>query len=356
MFFGSHRPTRKDVISAYKALLDREPESDEIIEAHRSSGTLETVLRNIRNSEEFQTKQKQHQFFYYNTTFDAIEIIRRHAAMNVIPDPSYVTNYLGVRVDPKVCPAILQGRGGEVEPTPIPGNWHADIAEFAAVLRSVELAKDTFTMAELGCGWGCWMNNAGTVAQRLGLRVFLIGVEGDKGHIALAEESFATNGFSPEEVRIFWGIAAATEGVALFPRQAVAGASWGLEPIFDADAETRAKALEAGSHDELPMVPLSKLMDEERPKLDLLHIDIQGGEADLVHNSLNLINDHVRYMVIGTHSREIEGRLFADLIAAGWYLEIERPAVLNLDQAPKVVIDGVQGWRNRLLLPDAVAP
>jgi len=88
----------------------------------------------------------------------------------------------------------------------------------------------------------------------------------------------------------------------------------------------------------------------------LLHIDIQGGEADLVHNSLDLINNHVRYMFIGTHSREIEGRLFADLIPAGWYLEIERPAILNLEHGPKVVIDGVQGWRNRRLLPDAVAP
>jgi hypothetical protein len=343
------------VIAAYRALLNREPECDEVIEAHRSVGTLERVLRNIRSSYEFESKNKQHQFFYYNTTFDAIEIIRRHAGTNVIPDPSYLTNYLGVRVDPKVCPTMLQGRGGEVEAAPIPGNWHADIAEFAAVLRSVELAKDTFTMAELGCGWGCWMNNAGTAAKRLGLKVSLIGIEGDKGHIAFARELLAINGFSPEEIRIFWGISAARDGFALFPRQEVAGTSWGLEPVFNADAETRSKALEAGSHDELPMVPLSHLVDDERPVLDLLHIDIQGGEADLVHDSLDFINNHVKYMFIGTHSREIEGRLFTDLIAAGWHLEIERPAILNLDPSPKVVIDGVQGWRNCRLLPGAVS-
>src|SRR5271157_157829 len=356
MFRRFHRPTREDVISAYKALLDREPESDKVIKEHTCAETLEILLRNIKNSEEFRVKEKNHPFFHYNTTFDAIGIIRRHAAINVTPDPSYLTNYLGVRVSPSVCPAMLQGRAGEIEPIPIPGNWHADIAEIATVLRSVELAKETFTMAELGCGWACWMNNAGTVAKRLGLRVFLTGVEGDRGHIAMAKETLALNGFSPEEVRIFWGIAAATEGFALFPRQAVAGTSWGLEPVFNADAETRAKALEAGSHDELPMIPLSQVIDEERQRLDLLHIDIQGGEADLVHNSLDLINNHVRYMFIGTHSREIEGRLFADLIPAGWYLEIERPAILNLDQVPKVVIDGVQGWRNRMLLSDAVAP
>jgi hypothetical protein len=355
MFRRLHRPTDDDVIAAYKGLLDREPESDEAIRYHRRAETVEILLKNIKNSEEFMIKERNHPFLYYNTTFDAIAMIRRHAAHDVTPDPSYLTNYLGVRVNPDVCPAMLQGRAGELEPVPIPGNWHADVAEIAAVLRSVELAKDEFAMAELGCGWGCWIVNAGTVAKRRGLRVFLTGVEGDRGHIAFAEEALATNGFSREEARLYWGVAAAKKGYALFPRQEVAGTSWGLEPIFCADAEARAKALEGGSYDELPLVPLSEVIGDEGRKLDLLHIDIQGGEADLIHNSLDLINNHVRYMVIGTHSREIEGRLFADLLTAGWYLEIERPAILHLGDIPKVVTDGVQGWRNRLLLPGVVA-
>lgn len=354
MFRRPQRPKREDVISAYRALLDREPESPQTIEHHMRADTLEVLLRNIKNSEEFSVKEKNHPFFHYNSTFDAIETIRRYAATNILADPAYLTNYLGVRVNPDVCPAMLAGRAGQIEPAPIPGNWHADTAEFAAVLRSVELAQDTFTMAELGCGWGCWMNNAGTVAKRRGLNVFLSGVEGDKGHIAFAKESLARNGFLPEEVRILWGIAAATKGYALFPRQAIAGTNWGLEPILNADAEQRAKALESGSCDELPMIPLTELIGADKSRLDLLHIDIQGGEAALVHDSLNLINTHVAYMVIGTHSREIEGRLFGDLIAADWQLEIERPAILNLGPVPNVVIDGVQGWRNRRLLPDAV--
>lgn len=347
------RPSKKDVISAYRALLGREPESDSAIKSHRNAGDLEVLLGNIKSSNEFIIKEKLHPFFYYNTVLDVVDIIYRNTAPDVIPDPSYLTNYLGVRVDPNVCPSMLQGRGGEVEPPPVPGNWHADMAEFAAVLRSVELAKETFTMVELGCGWGCWLNNAGKAAKALGLAAFLIGVEGDQGHIAFAKESLAINGFSPDESKIIWGIAAATEGFALFPRQEVAGTSWGLEPIFGADIHTRTKLVEDGTHYELPMIALSQLVDEERPMLDLLHIDIQGGEADLVRDSLDFINSHVRYMCIGTHSREIEGRLFTDLLAAGWRLEIERPAILNLAPKPQVVIDGVQGWRNPLLLPDA---
>ena len=38
--------------------------------------------------------------------------------------------------------------------------------------------------------------------------------------------------------------------------------------------------------------------------------------------------------------------------AAGWKLEIERPAIIDLSGAPTVVVDGVQGWRNLALVPD----
>ena len=350
----SQRPTREEVVAAYRGILDREPESDEAVEAHMRAENLEALLRDVVASYEFKIREKAHAFFYYNTTFNAIDIIGRNAAPVVTPHPSYLTNYLGVRVDPSVCPSMLQGREGEIEPPPIPGNWHADVAEFAAVLRSVELAKETFTMAELGCGWGCWLNNAGTAAKRRGLTVFLTGVEGDKGHIAMAQETLKLNGFSTKEVRLIWGIASATGGVALFPRQSIAGSNWGLEPVFGADAKTRARALQAGTHDELPMVPLSELVDGEKTTLDLLHIDIQGGEADLVRDSLHLINKRVRYLCIGTHSRQIEGVLFTTLLGAGWHLEIERPAILDLGSSPKVVIDGVQGWRNPMLLPDSI--
>ena len=59
-----------------------------------------------------------------------------------------------------------------------------------------------------------------------------------------------------------------------------------------------------------------------------------------------------RDILIGTHSREIEGRLFEYLLGAGWLLEMERPALLTLHAgAPIVTVDGVQGWRNPRLLP-----
>jgi hypothetical protein len=291
-------------------------------------------------------------FFHFNHVFDAHEVIRRHEQTGCLPHAGYLTNFLGVLIDPKFFPQLLDGRGGEVEGPPIPGNWHADMAEFAAALRAVDLARDSFTMIELGCGWGCWMNNTGTAAKRRGLDVQLIGVEGDVGHIGFARDAFKANGFQPSQVHLYRGVAAAASGVALFPKQDRAGVAWGLQPVFGATDAQRQQAVRSGDYDELPMIALAEVAEPFR-RIDFLHIDIQGGEADLIEGCLAVLRNKVAYLFVGTHSRQIEGRLFDTLLREGWRLEIERPGLLKLDgDTPYMWIDGVQGWRNPRLLPD----
>ena len=288
-------------------------------------------------------------FEHYHACFDAEAIMHRHAARDLKPRAGYLTNFLGVAIDPKFFPSILDGQAGQVEPIPIPANWHADIAEWAAALRAVELARDRFTMIELGCGWGCWMNNTGVAARRAGLPVELIGIEGDEGHIGYAREATAANGFEPACVTLHHGVAAAHAGHALFPRQSQAGVAWGLKPVFHATPEQVEAARQSGSHDELPMIPLETLIGAHA-RIDLLHIDIQGGEADLIADCLELLAAKVAYILVGTHSRQIEGRIAGMLLEGGWILEIERPAILSLAATyPVVTVDGVQGWRNPAL-------
>ena len=285
-------------------------------------------------------------FHHFNACFDPKQLVQHYAVTGVSARDGYLTNFLGVVIDPKFLPALLAGRAGQVEPVPIPANWHADLAEWGAVLRAVELATDRFTVLELGCGWGCWMVNAGAAARRRGLAVHLIGIEADAGHVGFAQEACAANGFAPDQVTLHRGVAAATGGVALFARAGQPGTAWGTAPLFDVTPAQRTAAVEAGTHDAVPMVALSELV-VGHARIDLLHIDIQGGEADLVAANLTVLGHKVAYIVIGTHSREIEGRLFALMRGAGWQLEIERPAILALgDAGPVVTVDGVQGWRN----------
>jgi hypothetical protein len=88
-------------------------------------------------------------------------------------------------------------------------------------------------------------------------------------------------------------------------------------------------------------------------RIDLPHVDIQRSEDDLITGCLPVLFGKIAYLVIGTHFRQIEGRLFDTLMEAGWHLEIERPAILSISSgATAVVVDGIQGWRNPTLLPD----
>jgi len=74
--------------------------------------------------------------------------------------------------------------------------------------------------------------------------------------------------------------------------------------------------------------------------------------SGLIAGCISGLTRSVAYLVIGTHSRAIEGRLFETLGAAGWRLEMERPAILAFGaKGPEVVTDGVQGWRNPMLRP-----
>lgn len=281
-------------------------------------------------------------FYHYNSSFDAIEVIRRHAAEGLKPDRDHLVNFLGVKIAPKFFPGILDGHEGRVEPIPIPANWHADIAEWAFALRAVDLAHGTFRIIELGCGWGCWLNNTGVAARRRGLDVELIGVEGDRGHVEFALEALQTNGFVHNQYRVIHGIVGPKSGTALFPSIG-SGYDWGSEPVFDATEEEKAAAVTRGTHHLLRIQTMEDLSHEKL--IDLLHIDIQGGESAFVRDNIDQIERTVRRMLIGTHSRVIEGEIMHLLIERGWSLEIERPCIFVLESGiPQIKVDGVQGW------------
>ncbi|HET7715278.1 MAG TPA: class I SAM-dependent methyltransferase [Bauldia sp.] len=341
---GAKRLDRSDVVAAYEALLGRQPESESVLDAHLRHGSFAELLRAIADSPEYAMRMNRSPFFFYNSSFDVAAVIKAHEDPARTPKAGHVVNYLGVAINRDFLPLLKDVP--ELEGPPIPANWHADMAEFGAALRAVDLAHGRFTMIELGCGWGCWMNITGVAARRRGLAVRLIGVEGDEGHIGFAHKALATNGFAASDYVLHRGIAAARPGVALFPRQEHAGNRWGLEPVFGASEAEADAAVRGGRYDRLPMISLEAAIGGE-PRIDLLHIDIQGGEADLIRDCRELLSAKVGYIVVGTHSRQIEGRVMEDLLAAGWKLEIERPGVFSIvDGVPVVTVDGVQGWRN----------
>lgn len=285
-------------------------------------------------------------FAHFHTRVPAVEIVRSHEDHSRQAREGYRVNYFGVAIPDSVIPGSILAHVPPLEVDPLPNNWHADTAEFAAALRAVDLAQASFTMVELGCGWGCWMNITGLCAKRKGLGVKLIGVEGDRHHLNLAQAALAANGLAPSEYTLVHGIAHASTGTAAFPQQQPGEDHWGLEPVFSTEEQKYRAALKTGKYAELPMIGFRELTADVA-RVDLLHVDIQGGERLLVESCIDIFSEKVGFIVIGTHSREIEGALFETFLKAGWLLEIERPAILALnDTGPVVTVDGVQGWRN----------
>ncbi len=285
---------------------------------------------------------------YYYAEFDPPDLMQRYSEVSQVPEPGVVRNFLGVRVPPVVYPSILDAMAGTIEPIPNPGNWHADIAEWASALRAVDCAGDVFRVVELGCGWGCWMVNSGFAARKTGRRVELIGVEGDPNHLKNAVKTLEMNGFTSENYKLFHGVAAAQAGHAIFPNVQAGTAGWGAEAIFSPDADTLARAATDPDVQVLDCYTLEQLGMGN--VIDLLHIDIQGAEVDYVAGNLDNMNTYVRRVLIGTHSRIIEGQLHDIFLKAGWRMEAERPAIAPIQNGvPITSIDGVHMWINPAL-------
>ncbi|MBO6605047.1 MULTISPECIES: FkbM family methyltransferase [Paracoccaceae] len=291
----------------------------------------------------------QQALFAYFCDFDAEALLERFHEADQASEPGIVRNFLGTRIAPDVFPPILTPMAGMVEPVPHPGNWHADIAEWAAALRSVALACGTYRIVELGCGWGCWIANMGVAARRRGLDLDLIGIEADRYHLASAEKTLRLNGFTASDYRLIHGVAGPRRGTAIFPIPEEDGTDWGGAAIFDPSPERLAGMRQGDRYRELPSIPLSEIVAEDM--VDLLHIDIQGAEFDYVDGCFADISAYVKRVLIGTHSRVIEGRLFSRFLEKGWHLEMERPAIAPpVGGDPTIQIDGVQLWANPVTL------
>jgi FkbM family methyltransferase len=235
----------------------------------------------------------------------------------------------------------------DIEDLPIPANWHTDLAELGGALHVVSECSREFTMIELGSGIGIWSNICGKAAKMRGLKTRVIGIEGDKKHLMVAADTLKVNKFLPDEYQLIHGIVAHDSGRALFKKHLNSGIDWGRQPILTGQAELFAKALLSGDYEEVPVYSLNLLLNEIS-NVDLLHVDIQGGEETLFDGQEVLLNDKIKNIIIGTHSRKIEGKLFDYFQHLGWSLEAERPLIGSIEnEGLRTVVDGVQYWKNK---------
>ena len=217
--------------------------------------------------------------------------------------------------------------------------------EFAAVLAALREAEGTFTMLELGAGFGMWTMRAAVAARSLGLRYRLVAVEAEPTHFGWLRRHAADNGvrrrsrdgtFRPvraavaaQRGRVHFHVGAARDwyGQAIAPARDAPGGQPGT-------TTSRVRAVRLAD-----LVP--------RGLVDLIHLDVQGVEAEVIADSIASLR-RVRYVQVGTHSTEIETTLRTLFTGLGW-TALADYALGGEHDTPYgrvCLVDGAQTWRN----------
>jgi FkbM family methyltransferase len=169
------------------------------------------------------------------------------------------------------------------------------------------------------------------------------------------QQHFLDNALDPAAHRLICAAVGVERGRARWPKIGDLANGAGARPVRDygsgvdvADAAYMAGAL----HDfiEVDILPLAELL-EEQPEWDLVHLDVQGWEAALCAGCAEALTGRVRWMVVGTHSRVIDGEVIVAMRRAGWVLENEKPTRFTFDPSKASLelmteMDGIQIWRN----------
>lgn len=294
---------------------------------------------------------------YPGYTDRELDIFRKFAQPPESSDPGFITDSLGVRTRVAALPDSLHRRGGETIELPVPEDtFHAEAIEYIGLLKSVVAATDRYTALELGAGWGPWLVAGAVAAQRVGINdIRLYGVEGDPEHCDFMRQHFVDNGLDPDEHTLINAAVGAEGGTARWPAgPASSNNTWGMRPAREdssSDAGYLAGAGVSGdTYRDLEVLPIADLLQRER-HWDLVHIDIQGWEASVCQAGMTLFTERVKYVVVGTHSRKLDGDVLHLFWQAGWILENEKPTRFQFSSDGRELenmteADGAQVWMN----------
>ncbi|MFE0754126.1 FkbM family methyltransferase [Inquilinus sp. NPDC058860] len=269
----------------------------------------------------------------------------------------FVADFLNVRTRVSFFPDELEHLDGEYLGRPIPGDFRGETIEWLGLLRSAADARGEYVAMELGAGYGPWLVSGAAAARHLDIEaVRLYAIEADADHFAFMRQHFLDNGLDPDEHTLLNAAVGAEAGTARWPRAKNTPFEWAARPAREhnvSDARYNGSRLERSV--EVPVLAVSELIERE-PRWDLVHIDVQGWEGEVCAAAAEAMDQRVHRIVVGLHSRKLEGEVLALFHSLGWVLENEKPTRFVYQAgAPTVenmaVLDGVQVWRNPRLTP-----
>jgi FkbM family methyltransferase len=272
------------------------------------------------------------------------------------PESGFVVDFLGCRIRASSLWKEAKALDGTLLGVPVPADFHAEAIEWIGLLKAVRSAVGQYVAMELGAGFGPWSVAGGVAARLRGINnIRLCAVEGDSQHFRYLRQHFADNSFDPDRHALFEAAVGVRAGVAQWPviEDSLASEEWGCRPLQAREDYT---GRQFQSTKQVALVPMLDLVVTE-PVWDLIHIDVQGDEVDICRSCIDELSARVRRIVVGTHSRKIDGDLLDLMWRAGWVLEHEKPVKFTfIPNSPTLdamtTLDGTQVWRNPRLLQE----
>ncbi len=274
-------------------------------------------------------------------------------------------DFLGVRTRASWWAPYTPSLPHRYERTSYP-KFNQQYFEWIDVLTAVREARERFEMMELGAGWAPWVVRGAVALRRSSnLPCRLVAVEAEPAHFQWVREHLADNGLNPEEhtlleaavgpkdghVHFLTGNPSGWYGQAMIPRAGEPGGP-PRECLLKRMKQFARRLL--GYRDDVgaearrvKCISLTRLLRDRR-RVDLIHADIQGCEADVFEAAAPALDRKARLVHIGTHSREVEDRLRRLFTSLNWKPRFDYSSESDT-QTPWGVIhfnDGVQSWQN----------
>lgn len=206
--------------------------------------------------------------------------------------------------------------------------------EWIDILASVILAKNSYTMIELGAGWGRWMSRAFMALKQIHpeMPCSLIGVEAEPTHFKWMVEHCAYNKMTG--INLINAAVDVEDGEVGF--YTGKPSEWYGQCI---GGETKVKA-----------ISLKSILDK-LDLIDIIDLDVQNFEYKILSSVEDQL-EKVKKIHIGTHSVEVEKDLREMFTRLGWKCVNDYSLFTehSTEYGVSKFNDGVQTWVNKLFV------
>lgn len=289
-------------------------------------------------------------------------------------EAGWLVNWLGVRTRASFA-SEMEGAAERTRVTtelPPPSDTSF---EWLDLLEAVCAADGSFTMVELGAGFGRWLVNGAVALDQVlpGTPFHLVGVEAEPTHFGWLQEHLRDNGIDPAahtlvhaavagkpgRVRFQLGDAAGWYGQAIERDDPAAKLAGPVSRLIRWGRNTAANRIGRGPR-KVRRVRATTVEALLRPLelVDLIHVDVQAAEADALEPAAEVLARKVKRVHVGTHDADNERRLRILFERLGWEsrADYEHGRVNETPWGPIEFEDGVQSWVNpALAYPSAAA-